>query len=232
MFSRVLLSVAVVLFVSAASFAHGNGNGDGIGAAAGSIYQYQNFVVGDLEHLSTSGLCSILTVSHGDHALSIQSLEIENEQAAPVSFKPIWCKPLSLWPCDDKTQAYQWQETDVFQKTKAESDCGIITVSAFLSTGGVQDQLIGYSDDPKLQSQSLGLAADQLLVSTGNAEGRAINDVDDMQQTQIGVNGAGNMGEYSYIDAFQMGHVDGTSNTTVSAVNSMIATTTQNQMVF
>jgi hypothetical protein len=226
MLKRVLLSVAVILFVSAVAFAQ-----PPIGAASGSIYQYQNFIVGDLLHPSASGLSSIVTVSHGENALSIQSLQINNEQSVPGSYDPI---NLPLWwnTPDPKTKANQEQYADIFQKTWAESDCGIITTSAFISAGGVQDQFIGYADDLKYQGQTLGLAADQLLVSTGNAEGTSINDVDDMSQYQIGQNGAGSMYEYSYIDAFQMGDIDGKSNTTVSAVNSMIASTTQNQLVY
>lgn len=223
MLSRFTLSIAVILLVASGAYAD-------IGMAAGSIYQYQNFVIGDLLGFDNCGISSILTVSHGDEAESIQALEIENEQAVPTSFKPPWCTPVCSENCD--TKAYQWQWVDIKQKTEAESECGVIAVSAFLSGFGEQEQAIGSSDDPKTQSQTLGLAADQVLLSTGNAEGEAINDVDDMSQAQVGVNGAGSMGEYSYIDAFQMAEVEGTPNTTVSALNSMIATTYQTQTVF
>lgn len=227
MLSRVLLSVAAILFISAPALAS-----PPIGAAAGSIYQYQNFIVGDTIGMDSAGLSSILTVSHGDEAETIQALEIYNEQSAPASggwVGSLWGS--SWWHDEPKTKGNQWQEAEIKQITEAKSDCGIITASAFLDVGGAQEQFIGYSDDLKLQSQSLGLAADQVLLSTGNAEGEAINDVDDMQQEQAGTNGAGSVTEYSLIDAFQKAEVEGNSNTTISAINSMLVTTEQNQAV-
>jgi len=228
MLSRFTISVAVILFVCSGAFADYD---NGIGLASGSIYQYQNFVVGDLLGFDSSGLNSILVVSHGEDAFAINSLEIENEQSIPTSFKPPWCTP--VFPNDDpKTAGYQWQEADIKQKTEAESGSGIITVSAFFSGFGEQEQAIGFSDDPKSQNQTLGLAADQVLLASGPAEGWATNDADDMSQAQVGLNTAGSMGEYSLIDAFQYSEVDGAPNTTVSALNSMIATTAQTQTVF
>lgn len=223
MLKKVLLSVAVILFVSAVALAD-----IPTGAAAGSIYQYQNFVVGDLLHPSVSGISSILTVSHGDDAFSLQSLNVSNEQSVPWWFGSFGGPFMD--PCP--TLGNQWQCADLLVKTEAEADCGIITVSGFLSGMGIQDQFIGYSDDPKWQAQTLGLAADQLLLGSGNAEGTAINDVDDMSQGQAGINGAGSISEDSLMNAFQLASVEGKPNTTVSAVNSMLATTTQNQIVF
>ncbi|MFQ6035161.1 MAG: hypothetical protein ACE5NM_04840 [Sedimentisphaerales bacterium] len=227
MLSRILLSVAAILFASVPAFAQ-----PPIGAAAGSIYQYQNFVVGDIIHNDGAGLSSILIVSHGEDAFALNSLEIENEQSVPAwfSISPLWIGD-SPWQDGPKTKANQWQSADIKQKTEADSDCGIITVSAFLSAGGEQEQFIGYSNDLKAQGQTLGLVADQVLLATGNADGTAINDADDVQQGQYGKNGAGSMSEYSYIDAFQMAEVDGKSNTTVTAMNSMVVSTDQNQAV-
>lgn len=228
MFSKVLLSVAVILLVSAPAFAQ-----PPIGAAAGSIYQYQNFIVGDVWGFDSGGLSSILTVSHGESAFGLNSLVIENEQAAPVSFKPPWCTPVPPSPCNPcQTKAYQWQWADMKQKTDAVSDCGIIVVSAFLTGFGEQTQAIGSSDNPKTQGQTLGVAADQMLLSTGNADGWAVNTADNVSQAQVARNGAGSMGEYSFIDASQRSEVHGTPNTTVSALNSLVATTTQTQTVF
>lgn len=225
MLSRFIITVAVVLLVCSVG-----ANAD-IGMAAGSIYQYQNFVVGDLINPQSSGLNSILTVSHGENAFAINALEIYNEQSVPAQFGFI---PLWGWDwCDEcPTKANQWQSADIKQTTEAESDCGIITVSAFLTGFGIQEQAIGSADFPKVQEQTLGVLADQVLLATGNAEGTAINDADDVQQEQFGRNGAGSMDQFSVIDAFQMSDVEGNSNTTVTALNSMMATTTQTQTVF
>ena len=227
MLSRILLSVAAILITSTPVLAD-----PPIGAAAGSIYQYQNFVVGDTVCNDNAGLSSILIVSHGDDASAIQTLRIENEQSAPA-WLGWWIGPLSDCPWHDggcQTKAKQWQDAAIDQLTEAESDCGIITVSAFLDAGGAQEQFIGSSDDLKVQGQNLGLAADQALLSTGNAQGSAINDAD-MNQEQFGRNGAGSLDEYSFIGAFQRAEVDGKSNTTVTAMNSMNVTTEQNQAV-
>ena len=223
MLKKVLFSVAVILLVSAVTFAQPPAS-----AAAGSLYQYQNFVVGDIMTPSMAGMSSILTVSHGDAAFALQSLDVGNEQSTPY-----WFSPLSYpWQEDPKVKGNQLQTADLFQKTEAEADCGIVTVSAFLSGWGVQEQFVGFSDAPKWQAQDLGIAADQLLVSTGDAEGKALNDADNVYQGQIGINGAGSIEQYSEIDAFQLADINGMSNTTVSAVNSMIATTAQNQVVY
>jgi hypothetical protein len=227
MLKKVLFSVAVILLVSAVTFAQPPAS-----AAAGSLYQYQNFVVGDIMTPSTAGMSSILTVSHGESAFSLQSLEVGNEQSAPLGFgfSPLWFPGGFCDACPVKGN--QWQTADMAQKTDADADCGIVTVSAFLSGWGVQEQFVGFSDAPKWQAQDLGVAADQLLVSSGNADGRAVNDADDVQQEQTAVNGAGSMGQYSIIDAYQIADTEGKSNTTVSAVNSMVATTAQNQVVY
>jgi hypothetical protein len=224
---RKVLPVVVILFVSAAyaqpliippSSPY-----------PGSIFQSQQFVVGSL---TASGISTVLTVTHGDDASSSQSLYINNDQSVPANYSPLGIDLLGWWFQDEiKTKGNQQQVADFEQQAEAESDCGIITVSAFISGWGDQAQFVGYADDPKAQAQILGLASDQLLLSTGNAEGATYNG-DYMAGEQLGKNGASSMAESSLVDAAQYADIDGKPNTTVSAVNSIIAATAQAQQVY
>jgi len=255
MLKRVLLSGVVILFVSAGAFADIVIVGEPL---PGSIYQHQSFAVGNAE---SPGISSIVSLVHGNaSASSRQFLDIKNTQNSPekshygnvgsigfgdYSGGPVVVLDLDSYggdcggcpdgdQCKDscETKANQCQDADLDQIVNAKGNCGIITVSSFLDAGGNQGQFIGSSVSPKLQEQSLGVVADQLLFrSDGGGSGDATNRAE-MTQKQGGSNAAGSMQERSYIDADQMAEMRGKPNSTVTIVNGMMANTSQVQTVF
>jgi hypothetical protein len=228
MFTKVTVAVAIVLIVTSGASA--------TSLLAGSIWQQQQFSVGNALN---PGISSLLNLVHNDSTGSMmQNVDIINMQAAPVNsgFGLIGgMNPLSSLLCFGSscaTEAYQGQVGDLTQSVMAGGQCGVISVNAFLDAAGGQEQTIGASTSPKLQLQTLGVAADQVLMrQDGAGGGTAVNSAA-LSQGQSGSNAAGTVFEASTINATQVGTVGGGANSTVSLVGGMNATTGQSQMVY
>ncbi len=219
MLSRLLLSVAVILFVCSGAFAQPPS------ILAGSVFQYQNFAVGDL---LCPGISSSVNLVHGDGGgTSLQWLNINNEHSVPACYGPI-CLPCPS--CD--TAASQWQDAYLKQYSHAAGKCAIVSVNAFLDAGGIQEQTIGAATTPKTQAQSMGMAADQVLLRSDGAGGGSSVNYADLYQKQAGVNAAGSMLETSTIEGSQDASLGGAALSTVTLANSMTASTMQAQVVY
>ena len=225
MITRVTLAVAIVLIVTTGAYADS--------LLAGSIWQQQSFSVGNT---TNPGMSSLLNLVHGDQdAWMGQFIDIDNEHSAPA-MGPIYVvgSPFTGWGnCSDcLTQGSQFQHGDLDQIVEAEGDCGVISVNAFLDAAGGQEQTIGASVSPKMQVQTLGVAADQVLMrSDGEGYGEAKNGAW-LEQGQRGGNAGGSVSEYSFIEADQIGQVDGEAGSTASLVGGLNVATTQSQVVY
>ena len=225
MCTRISVAIAVVLLVCSV-----------VGAQEilpGSAWQYQDFVVGDLMN---PGISSVLNTVHGSgaYAFANTQLDICNSQSTPVCLAPIGIigMPGQICQANCLTAAGQCQDGSLLQQAEAEGDCAIIGVNAFLDAGGAQEQTIGASVSPKSQGQSLGMAADQVLLrSDGGGAGWAINEAD-LFQVQAGKNAAGSVQEKSGIYGYQNGQVSGNPGSTATLATSMNACTTQAQVVY
>jgi hypothetical protein len=195
---------------------------------AGSILQTQAFTVAGTG--TGAGMATVLNLVHGDAmASSIQCLTIDNVQAAPGSVMPL------LSSCFFNicgATAFEAQNADLKQTASTEGNCGIISVSSYLDAAGAQTQGIGSATDPKGQVQSLGVAADQVLLRSSGSGGGVATNVADLCQVQAGANAAGSVMESSNIGAFQVGVTGGAANSTVTMANTMTAATSQAQQVF
>ena len=219
MFKKIAVVLTAVLMVTSVASA--------TDVLAGSILQTQAFTVGNI---AQTGMATVLNLVHGDAmASSIQALDIDNVQSAPGSIMP------RLDTCFFNVcaaTAFEAQNADLNQTANATGSCGIISISAYLDAAGTQTQGIGNATDPKVQGQSLGVAADQVLLrSSGEGGGIATNSAD-LCQVQAGANSAGSVLETSAIDACQVGITGGAANSTVTMANTMIANTTQAQSVY
>jgi hypothetical protein len=193
----------------------------------GSVHQIQTFSVGEL---GNTGMGIVLTLTHGDaHADAVQSLNIDNVQKSPCSATPC-CDCRFFSSCD--VEAAQTQTANLDQIAEACGKCGIIVVDSFLDAVGEQEQLIGFSTDAKSQAQGLGVAAQQIVTRTDGPGGADSTNIAVLDQEQAGSNAAGSVKESSMIDAYQTNNVGGGANSTVSLATSLIATTTQAQMVY
>jgi len=219
MFKKIAVVLTAVLMVTSVASA--------TDVLAGSILQTQAFSVGNA---AQTGMASVVNLVHGDAmASSIQGLNIDNVQCAPGSVMPrIESCLFSLCTAT----AFESQNADLHQSAVANGSCGIISISTYLDAAGAQTQGIGNATDPKAQAQSLGVAADQVLLrSSGEGGGVATNSAD-LCQAQAGLNKAGSVLETSAIDACQVGITGGAANSTVTMANTMIANTTQAQQVY
>ncbi len=222
MITRVTLAVAVVLMVSSGALADD--------VLPGSIWQEQAFSVGNT---TNPGISSLLNLVHGDSdADMFQYVGIDNEHFAPTNQ---WTGGFPGWGwCGDNCDTRGWQDQEAYleQDVEAEGQCGIISVNSFLDAAGAQEQTVGASTMPKAQVQSLGVAADQVLMrSDGGGRGEADNYAW-LDQAQEGANAAGSMSEASTVEAGQYGDVSGAPNSTVSLVGGLNATTAQGQVVY
>jgi hypothetical protein len=221
---RVSLAIAVILFVSAGVFAHGS--------LIGSIDQYQEFAVGDIK---AHGMVASVNLLRGDpYGYSYQELSVENKQDATASMPrhPRHCRHgWHHWHCgrprpSSRSWAEQQQKAEITQEAEAMGS-GVIRVNAFLDSYGTQYQSIGAGIGLKDQSQTLGLAADQVLFRTdGRGTGEAIHDVW-LYEEQSGGNAAGTVKETSEINAYQRGFVSGDPSSTTRLTNSMTVDTMQ-----
>lgn len=230
MVTRVALAVAVVLVASTVTLA------DPPGVLPGTIWQQQSFAVGSAQN---PGISSLINLVHGDQEADMyQFVEIDNWHNAPAYFGTPW--PLAggggspfWWDRDNcDTKAFQWQSGFMEQDTEAWGKSGIISVNAFLDAAGGQEQTIGGSTDPKLQMQTLGVAADQVLLRSSGGGGGEADQEADLYQEQEGLNAAGSMYESSWITVGQFGDVDGRANSTASLVGGLNAQTSQGQIVY
>jgi hypothetical protein len=219
MLKKLAMFTLVVLMISSVASAS---------TLAGSVAQTQAFAVTTVG--TGAGMATVLNLNHGDAtASSVQCLTIDNVQSAPGSVMP--CLVTCFGPICTAT-AFEAQNAGLHQTALADGSCGIISVSSYLDAVGAQTQGIGNATDPKTQVQSLGVAADQVLLrSSGPGMGTTTN-VADLSQVQAGANAAGSVLESSSIDAFQVGVTSGAANSTVTMANTLVATTSQAQQVY
>jgi len=232
MCTRIAVAIAVVLLVCSVVSAQAPT------VLPGSIWQYQDFAVGNTMN---PGMSSVLNLVHGDgDAWALQTVDVFNTHASPMCLNPcitcpnvgIGIAPVQFCQADCLTAATQCQDGVLYQEADADGACAIIGVNAFLDAGGMQDQMIGASTQPKSQGQSLGMAADQVLLrSDGAGSGWAANEAD-LFQTQAGKNAAGTVRETSGITTWQESFVGGAANSTATLAASTNVCTTQAQVVY
>ncbi len=217
-----LFTMAILMVTSIASAT------DPTSTLAGSILQTQAFTVTGIG--TGAGMATVLNLVHGDAmASSIQCLTIDNVQSAPGSVMP--CLSSCFFNICGAT-AFEAQDAELNQTAVADGSCGIISISAYLDAAGAQTQGIGNATDVKYQAQSLGVAADQVLLRSSGSGGGVATNIADVDQVQAGANAAGSVMEASSIEAFQVGVTGGQANSTVTMANTMTAATTQAQQVF
>jgi hypothetical protein len=227
--------ITTLLLVSSVAMATGGGY-PYPPTLSGSVSQVQSFSIGDI---CNTGMASVVALTHGDAGGSVnQSLNVSNIQSSPCFATPCWDigkKQFGLClPCDPlcDVEATQTQYADLDQDASAHGSCGIINVNAFMDAGGNQNQFIGNSTSAKLQDQSLGVAAQQVLTRTdGPGGGGATNDAF-VTQAQAGSNAAGSVFESSTIDALQTSDTGGAANSTTALAASLTAVTSQAQNVY
>ncbi len=232
MLRRVSLAIAAILFLSSGAFA------DYSDILAGSIDQYQEFIVGDIMN---SGLSTSLNLVHGDvFGSSLQHVWVENTHVAGTPCGP--CSPgINYHRCGTTDQcgttgcapaADQTQIADICQEAEAQGCCGVISVNEFLDAGGTQSQFIGSGTGMKDQFQTVGLSADQILFrSDGAGSGVAMHNVW-LNGDQNGANSAGSVHESSTVNACQEGSVNGAANSTATLINSLTVDTVQWQTTY
>ncbi len=216
MFKKIVGLLTAVLMVTSIASA--------LPQQSGSVAQTQSFSVGDQ---SQSGMATVINLVHGRaSAFSSQSLGINNVQTASANNNPYW-NP--CWFNVGSTEAAQSQTGDLKQTAKADGTCGNVSVNALLDAGGLQHQAI--SSAAKSQSQCLGVAANQELAKSGGRGDAVATNSAELSQTQVGTNRSGSTVETSTIDACQFSAIEGAARSTVTMMNSMIASTTQQQQV-
>ena len=218
MSKKVFVFVATLLFVTSVTLA--------TNPLAGSVTQVQSFNIGDAMN---NGIASVVALTHGDTGGSVvQSLNVANVQSSPCIANP--CFDLGYFnSCG--VDAVESQTANLDQAASAMGECGIINVQTYLDAAGSQNQFIGFSTSTKTQSQSLGLAAQQVLTrADGSGGGVGANDAL-LSQTQAGSNAGGSVFESSIIDACQVSNAGGAANSTAALASTMIATTSQVQQV-
>ncbi len=225
MLKKVLLLVAVVLFVSTSAFAH-------IFTAVppvGSIHQEQGFFVADPLNPFNAGLSSIANLYHGASTSSVgQVVTITNTHSAS---SPAYCPmgPCTLCCTDTGTQT---QTGLLVQSAVATGSCSVMTVSAFLDAYGSQDQYVGSAVGMKDQAQGLGVVAQQAILESDGAGTGISTNTAALAQTQVGSNAAGAATEASGIGLSQISTVTGAATSSPSTLSSAIVNTTQCQTVF
>jgi len=228
MSKKIIFSVAVVLLLSTGTSAMIIV----INPPTGSVLQNQLFSIGDVG--TNAGLSSIVSLSHGgSSASSSHEVAIYNKNVAGLpGGLPIGIG-LGIGCFDGcSTVGVQVQEVGIEQNVGAGGSCAIVSASAFLDAGGNQEQFIGSSTSTKMQGQTLGLAAQEVVFrSDGGGGGHATNDAT-LEQTQVGVNSAGKVIESSTIELLQESCVGGAPTSTATAASSAVVTTSQNQTVF
>jgi hypothetical protein len=188
------------------------------------VTQIQSFGIGDI---CNNGMASVVALTHGDTGGTVsQSLGVTNIQSSPCFATP--CFNFGN-PC--VVEAKQTQNADLDQKASADGKCAIVNVQTYLDAGGQQNQFIGSSTSPKVQAQTLGLAAQQVLTRADGAGGGVAKNDADLAQTQAGSNAGGSVFESSVIDAFQVSCAGGAANSTAALAATMVATTQQQQSV-
>ena len=230
MTGKIACAVAMLLLVSSVGLA------DDVGLLAGSIWQYQNFMVGTAEN---PGMSSVLQLTHGDvTASTFQDVDIENNNESPAAQNcQVWCvgspwNGCGGWGDDCDTTASQYQIGEVQQKAEADGECGVLTVQSYLGADGEQNQVIGASTSGANQGQALEVGAVQALVrQDGAADGSSVNSAD-LYQEQTGHNAAGTYGEDSWLDVYQKAEVDGAANSTAAVLTNLTAGTSQLQVVY
>jgi len=111
----------------------------------------------------------------------------------------------------------------------ASGDCAIVNVLQGLSTVGIQAQLIGDACDPKNESQSLTLGAQQALTkSEGPGAGSGLHQIV-LRGEQGGGNAAGNINQASAILGLQSSDITGSACATGGVSSLMNVCTVQTQ---
>lgn len=218
MFKKVFVFIAAPLLVTSVSLAEN--------PLAGSVTQIQTFNIGDI---CNNGMASVVALTHGDAAGSVvQSLNVANIQSSPCMATP--CINFGCFnSCG--VEAVETQTANLDQSASALGSCGIINVQTYMDAGGSQNQFIGFATSTKQQTQTLGLAAQEVVTrASGAGGGTAVNDAT-LAQTQAGSNAGGSVFESSVIDATQVSNAGGAANSTVALASTLIATTAQAQQV-
>jgi len=218
MSKKVFIFVAALLLVTSVSMADN--------PLAGTVTQMQGFNIGDSMN---NGMASVVALTHGDTCGSVvQSLNVANVQSSPCIANP--CFDLGFFnSCG--VDAVESQVADLSQTANATGQCGIVNVQTYLDAAGSQNQMIGFSTSPKVQQQSLGLAAQQVVTRADGAGGGVGTNDALLSQTQAGSNAGGSVFESSIIDACQLSNTGGAANATTALASTLVATTTQAQQV-
>lgn len=220
MSKKVVVFIAALLLVSSVSMA--------TDPLPGSVTQIQSFNIGDA---TNNGMASVVALTHGDTGGSVaQSLNVSNIQSSPSFSAPsLSLGSLCLNSCG--VNALETQTANLGQTANATGTCALINVQTYLDAAGTQNQLIGFSTATKVQGQSLGLAAQQVLTRADGAGGGTGVNTAALSQTQAGSNAGGSVFESSVVDASQISCAGGAANSTTALASSMLAQTMQSQQV-
>ena len=115
------------------------------------------------------------------------------------------------------------------QVGNAQGDCAAVDITQTLVAGGSQAQSVGYCVEPKMQAQSLGLAAGQGLARSYGLGGGDANHVVVLQEGQTATNSAGIMAGNSNVVGLQNSIVNGTAGSTGGIGTTMGVETVQSQ---
>jgi len=223
MFKKVCVFIAALLVTSVALATN---------PLPGSVTQIQSFGIGDV---TNNGMASVVALTHGDTGGSVvQSLNVANIQSSPCFATPCFnlgsnLGSICLNSCG--VEALETQTANLGQSATAAGTCALVNVQTYLDAAGSQNQLIGFSTATKVQGQSLGLAAQQVLTRADGAGcGTGVNTAA-LSQTQAGSNAGGSAFESSVINASQVSSAGGAANSTAALASSMLAQTMQSQQV-
>jgi len=181
----------------------------------GSVVFGQN--IGPINQLQNTniGLGNTIQLLQGSQAAdAIQNLAVSNDQAAN--------RACGGW-------ASQSFLANLAEIGHASGDCGIVGVLQALTTVGLQGQLIGDACDPKTESQTITLGAQQALTkSEGPGAGSALHQIV-LRGGQEGGNRAGNINQASAILGLQSSNLTGAACATGAVGSTMNVCTVQTQ---
>ena len=127
------------------------------------------------------------------------------------------------------TMASQRLLGNLVQVGCASGDCAVIGVVQTLQGIGSQAQFVGECVDPKMEAQSLSLAAAQGLAKSGGAGQGNAQHVIVLQENQDAANSGGTMQERTAIVGLQDSNLSGSAAANGAVSSTMNVTTVQSQ---
>jgi len=174
-------------------------------------------VIGSINQTQTTniGLGNLVQLMQGHQAAdAIQNLAVANDQSSNRACGAV---------------AGQSFLGNLAEIGHASGDCAIVGVEQALTAIGMQAQAVGDCCDPKVQGQSLTLAAQQgLIKSEGPGAGSGLHQIV-LREDQGASNPAGAMQESSAVLGLQSSNLTGSACATGAVESTMAVTTVQTQ---